>query len=81
MKGIILAAGRGRRMGSFTKNQPKCRTKVKGRALIQWQMDSLHEAGIQDLSIVRGYLAESFNFDLHYFDNLRWKETNMVVSL
>ena len=34
MKGIILAAGRGSRMGTLTKNLPKCRTRLHGKELI-----------------------------------------------
>ena len=81
MNGIILAAGRGSRMGSLTQRLPKCRTVFNGKELIQWQLDSLYEAGIEEIAIVRGYLRETFTFDLTYFDNQRWKNTNMVRSL
>jgi len=81
MKAIILAAGRGSRMGSLTENLPKCRSILHGKTLIDWQMDALQKAGITDIAIVRGYLADSFHFDLPYFENRRWAETNMVASL
>jgi L-glutamine-phosphate cytidylyltransferase len=81
MKGIILAAGRGSRMGSMTDKLPKCRTVLHGKELINWQLDGLHGAGIKDIAVVRGYLAETFDFDLTYFENIRWAETNMVMSL
>ncbi len=81
IKGIILAAGRGSRMGKLTGEQPKCRTVLHGKSLINWQLDSLHEAGIEEIAIVRGYLANTFDFDVAYFENLRWAETNMVMSL
>ena len=81
MRAVILAAGRGSRMGYLTNAQPKCRTKLFGKPLIQWQLDSLSQAGIENVAIVRGYLADSFEMDVKYFDNDRWDETNMVVSL
>ena len=81
MKGIILAAGRGSRMGVLTKDQPKCRTILHGKELIQWQLDALHDSSIQNIAIVRGYLSETFDFDVTYFENNRWVETNMVMSL
>ena len=81
MKGIILAAGRGSRMGLLTNNLPKCRTVFKGKELIQWQMESLQRAGINDIAVVRGYLANTFDLNVKYFDNKRWAETNMVMSL
>jgi len=81
MKGIILAAGRGSRMGSLTEKLPKCRTVLHGKELIQWQLTALSTASINDIAIVRGYLPETFDFDVTYFENKQWATTNMVVSL
>ena len=81
MKGIILAAGRGSRMGSLTSDLPKCRTVLFGKELIQWQLDALNQAGIDEIGIIRGYLSETFDFDLQYFENKRWASTNMVSTL
>lgn len=81
MKGIILAAGRGSRMGGLTSDQPKCMTLLGGQPLVQRQLEALRNGGVKDLAIVRGYLAETFELDVHYFDNRRWAETNMVQSL
>lgn len=80
---IILAAGRGSRMGALTHNQPKCFTPFRGKRLLDWQLTSLLGAGIDltHIGLVRGYLAESFQESIHYFDNPRWSETNMVMSL
>ena len=81
MKAIILAAGRGSRMGDLTARLPKCRTVLHGKELIQWQLDSLRGGGVGEIAIVRGYLAETFDFNLTYFENKRWAETNMIMSL
>ena len=81
MKGIILAAGRGSRMGALTNELPKCRTLLHGKELIQWQLDALNVALIDEIAIIRGYLSETFDFDLTYFENKRWSKTNMVSSL
>ena len=81
IKGIILADGRGSRMGSLTSDLPKCRTVLHGKELIYWQLDALKKASIDEVAIIRGYLSETFEFDLKYFENKRWSETNMVGSL
>jgi choline kinase len=81
MRGIILAAGRGSRMGDLTNNLPKCRTLLHGKELIQWQLDAMKRASIKEISIVRGYLPETFDFNVTYFENKRWSHSNMVTSL
>ena len=81
MKAIILAAGRGSRMGDLTEEFPKCRQKLHGKELIQWQMDAITEAGISEIGLVRGYMADTFDLPIRYFENYRWNQTNMVSSL
>lgn len=82
MKAIILAAGRGSRMGGLTDSQPKCLSVLAGKTLLGWQLDAIRGAGIEDIGIVRGYRSSQLNFSgLHYFENARWAESNMVVSL
>jgi len=82
MKAIILAAGRGSRMGGLTQNAPKCLTVLAGKPLIGWQMDALREAGINTIGVVRGYMAERLAFPgIATFENPRWAQTNMVMSL
>lgn len=82
MKAIILAAGRGSRMGGATAERPKCLVELNGRPLLDWQLHALRGAGIQDIAIVRGWRAELLaDRGLTAFDNPRWQSTNMVMSL
>lgn len=82
MKAIILAAGRGSRLGNLTEDKPKCFVHANGVPLIIHQMNTLRKAGIHEIAIVRGYKKESFEFeDVKYFDNDNWQNTNMVMSL
>ena len=82
MKAIVLAAGRGTRMGKLTQDVPKCLVRVAGRRLLDCQMAALHAAGIEQIGVVRGYLAQRIDvLDVEFFDNPRWAETNMVRSL
>jgi MurNAc alpha-1-phosphate uridylyltransferase len=58
MKVMILAAGRGERMGYLTQNCPKPLLKVKGRCLIDWHLIKLCDAGFKDVVINVAYLSK-----------------------
>lgn len=81
-RAIILAAGRGSRMGAMTGSVPKCRVPLLGSPLLAWQMETLASAGISELALVTGYGSEHFgDFKGMRFHNPRWAETNMVRTL
>jgi len=82
MRAVILAAGRGSRMGHLGDDRPKCLVKLEGKRLIERQVAALKRGGVDEISVVRGYRAEMIDFPgLSYFVNGRWAETNMVMSL
>lgn len=82
MRAIILAAGRGSRMGSMTDQRPKCLCQLHGKPLLQYQLEALSSAGIDDVAIVTGYRnADLIGFSGTKFYNPRWSQTNMVYSL
>lgn len=58
MKAMILAAGRGERMRPLTDTRPKPLLDVDGRALIEWHIEALKEAGIKDILINTSWLGE-----------------------
>jgi choline kinase len=80
-KGIILAAGRGSRMGELTKESPKCFSTVSGKRLIEWQLEAFKLAGVEQVAIVTGYKKEMFTYPLTFFHNNSWASSNMVRSL
>ena len=81
ISGLILAAGRGNRMGNLTNDQPKGFLKVGNKKLIDWQLDALFSNGIKDNSIVVGYKNELFDFKVNYFHNRDWNKSNSVKSI
>ncbi|MGD0076265.1 MAG: phosphocholine cytidylyltransferase family protein [Candidatus Binataceae bacterium] len=82
MKAIILAAGRGSRMKILTDDRPKCLMELRGKALLDWQLAALRDAGVSQTAIVTGYRRELLaDRGLTEFHNARWAETNMVSSL
>jgi choline kinase len=82
VRALILAAGRGSRMGHLGGDRPKCLVELEGRPLIERQIAALRKGGVDEIGVVRGYRAEMIDFpNLSYFANERWAETNMVMSL
>ena len=57
MQAIIMAAGRGSRLGNLTDDIPKAFLKARGYRLIDYNVALLREYGIKDIKIVTGYKA------------------------
>ena len=82
MRAIILAAGRGSRMGRVCDERPKCLLKLANKPLVERQVAALRGGGAQAVGVVRGYRADMIELaDVIYFHNGRWSDTNMVMSL
>lgn len=60
MQAIIMAAGRGSRLGNLTDDIPKAFLDVKGHRLIDYNLALLQENGIEDIKVVTGYKAELY---------------------
>ncbi len=58
MKAIILAAGRGERMGALTQNMPKPLLVAGGKTLIVRHVEKLAAAGFSGIVINHAYLGE-----------------------
>lgn len=82
---VILAAGRGSRLGHLTDDKPKCLTVVAGHTLLDWMLNALFHAGIERVLIVGGYGYESLeSYRSPTVSTLRyaqWAETNMLGTL
>ena len=82
MNAIILAAGMGIRLLPDTENLPKGMVKLFDKSLIEMQIDIFKKCGIDDISVVTGYLAEKINFQsINYFKNENFSTTSGNESL
>lgn len=59
-RAIILAAGKGNRMGTITDTVPKPLIPVNGVPMIETIIGGLHENGIYEIYIAVGYMKEAF---------------------
>lgn len=81
-KAVILAAGRGRRMGKLTADRPKGALEVGGHALIDWQIEALRAAGVKDIAVVTGHGASALaGRDVEYIHNPDWATGTQVDTL
>ncbi|WP_421866011.1 NTP transferase domain-containing protein [Motiliproteus sp.] len=82
MKAIILAAGQGTRLRPYTSDRPKCMVSLAGRPMLHRQLETLREAGVQDITLVGGYMADRIDApDTEMVINPRFSTTNMVATL
>jgi len=82
MRAIILAAGKGSRMGKLTQNIPKPLVNVNGKSIIERQLSILKQNDILDIIIVTGPHHEKFNFkNVVYVNNLDYKKHDTLGSL
>lgn len=60
MQAVIMAAGKGSRLGDLTNGNPKSFAEIKGKKLIEYNIGLLHSFGIRDIVIVTGYRNDAF---------------------
>ena len=82
MKAIVLAAGKGSRMGKLTQNIPKPLVNVNGKSIIERQLSILKQNGILDIIIITGPHHEKFNFEkIRYVRDENFLEHDQLGSL
>ncbi len=79
---IILAAGQGTRLRPITNNIPKCMVEIASKPMLDWQLDVLTEAGIENIVVVTGYLDGKIDDPrIEKVHNEEYNSTNMIYSL
>ena len=88
---VILAAGRGTRMGELTMGVPKPMIAVGSRPVLEWIINGLQAAGVRRFLIVVGYRKEviedhfmdgsNFGTEIRYVEQVVQDGTGKVVSL
>jgi len=88
--GVILAAGRGVRLGKLTANIQKGLLKIGDCSLIARQIDCLFQCGIADVHIVVGFAEEKVrealadcikSGNVNCIFNPKWDSANNIYSL
>jgi UDP-N-acetylglucosamine diphosphorylase / glucose-1-phosphate thymidylyltransferase / UDP-N-acetylgalactosamine diphosphorylase / glucosamine-1-phosphate N-acetyltransferase / galactosamine-1-phosphate N-acetyltransferase len=90
-KGVILAAGRGSRMGDLTQKVPKPMVEVRGKPILRYIVEGIRDAGIGKILVVIGYRKEvirdhfkdgsAFGVEITYAEQVAQDGTGKVVEL
>lgn len=90
MQAIILAAGMGKRLGDYTKNNTKCMVPVNGVPLIDRVLKQLSRLDLNRVVVVVGYEGKKlqdylgdnkFDLKIEYVSNPVYDKTNNIYSL
>ena len=91
MQAIILAAGMGRRLGEYTKDNTKCMLPVNGVRLIDRALGQLAQLELNRVIIVVGYQGQNLmdyignkyegQLNIEYVENPIYDKTNNIYSL
>ena len=73
-RAVFIAAGFGSRLVPITLNTPKPLVRINGSRMIDGLIDACLAAGITEIYIVRGYLAEQFDQLLYKYPMLKFLE-------
>ena len=73
-RAVFIAAGFGSRLVPITLNTPKPLVRVHGTRIIDTLLDAVIAAGIDEIVIVRGYLAEQFDQLLYKYPKIKFLE-------
>lgn len=87
-RAILIAAGRGKRLGPHTEEVPKCMVQVGAQPILGWVWKALASVGVEELIVIRGYrgdVLEEFVRGLvpnvTFVDNPEWQTNNVLLSM
>ncbi|MBU4138413.1 MAG: NTP transferase domain-containing protein, partial [Euryarchaeota archaeon] len=91
MKAVIIAAGKGTRMGPLTESRPKAMLQIANRPLLEHIIVAIKAAGIKDFLIVTGYRKEkivdhfgnggSLGVNIEYIEQQRQNGTADAIAV
>jgi len=73
MKAIILAAGKGKRLGKLTRSIPKPMLKIRGKPILEHNIEWLRDFGIRDIyinlhhlpNVIKSYFKDGKKWDIN----------------
>jgi len=85
VRAVILAAGRGRRLGDLAADRPKCLVPIGASTLIERQLQTLRTCGITTIAVVAGFRGDDLQRvcgpRIEIVVNPAYDSTNSLYSL
>lgn len=79
---IVVAAGFEPSLLPLIKDKPKAMLDIRGRSILERQIETLNACNIKDVAVVRGYKKEAFTLNQpRYYDNDDYETTGELHSL
>jgi Predicted sugar nucleotidyltransferases len=82
VRAIILAAGFDERLMPLVTDRPKAMLEVKGKTILERQVDALQQTGVRQVAVVRGYKKETVTLpNVKFYDNDAFEDSGEIESL
>jgi phosphoenolpyruvate phosphomutase len=82
IKAVVLAAGFDERLMPLVSDRPKAMLEVRGKSILERQVEALRQCGVRQIAVVRGYRKEQMTLpNVRYYDNDAFEESGEVESL
>ncbi len=73
MKAVVLAAGKGQRLGELTNSRPKPMIEINGKPVLEHNLEMCRKAGVHDIyinlhhlpDIIRNYFGDGSKYGVH----------------
>jgi phosphoenolpyruvate phosphomutase len=82
VRAIILAAGFEPGLLPLIEDRPKALLDIKGKSILERQVETLNACNIKDIAVVRGYRKDKFTLpNIRYYDNTHYEKNFDLASL
>ena len=79
---LILAGGKGKRLGELTKHTPKSLIDINGQSILERQISIFKKLGISDITVIIGPHTEKFTFkNISFVQDKNYLEHDILSSL
>jgi phosphoenolpyruvate phosphomutase len=79
---VVLAAGASTGLLPLTEERPKAMLDIKGKTILERQVETLNGSGVKNIGVVRGYKKEAIDLpNLRYYDNDAYETTGELSSM